>query len=234
MTTTTSPKSIDTEYSLIPLEASVTTDITRVAYGSHLVPLDVAGDFDLPQLIAQKMPSEGLPESWEKWGRRNRAAEADAVMFYCVDSKFSTLLREPWKLIDTGAKFSTEINVSSYEDDPFPVALAGLFRKRCATRVFQDAGINVFVDMHVDGISRTLIFNGVPDTHELYCTKYCLHDTDGNYLGMEAVYEDFDLVQQHVAEGVEPTFVVYNVPAKHMEEVTNNGWIPVKAIGKGA
>jgi hypothetical protein len=214
---------IEDEYIVMPLDASETgTEVC--AYGDHLVPLDAAGDFDLPLLIAQSADASELPAEWEKWGRVNRSEKADAWHTYASDAKFATLLRDPNKLIDTGAKYACEVNVSTFHEDPLPVGLAGLWRKRCVSRIWQDAGVKVFVDLHVVGFARGFVMEGVPRTHQLYCTRYKKNDLNGDYLGIEAVEQDYDLVMEHVSEDVTPLFVVYGVPSSLVAECEERGW----------
>lgn len=238
MTTTTPPISHqqteeinpeDTAYLLMPMEASE-IDTGTCSYGAHLVPLDTSGEYDLPLLLAQTATREELPTEWTKWGRVNRSSNADGWLHYTTDAKFQTLLRAPEKLIETGARFTSEINVSTFIEDPLPVALSQLWRKRCSSRVFQDAGVKVFVDLHVDGITRALVMEGVPKEHELFCTKYVKHNLDGDYLGMEAVIEDYDLVMDHVAEGTDVKFLVYGAPRSAAAEMEERGWIDVPPV----
>lgn len=216
----------DLEYMEFPLEASSIT-AESASYGIHLVPLDAAGDYDLPLLLPQTVNPADLPapDAWQKWGRVNRSSSAAAWHHYCTDAKFTTLLRDPKKLIDTGAKFTTEVNVSSYQLDPLPVTLAGLWRKRCVSRIWQDHGVAVAVDMHVSGLARELVFDGVDRNHNFFCTRYKARDLSGDYLGIEAVIDDYDLVLDFVGEDVKPTFVVYGVPASLTAECQERGWI---------
>ena len=233
MTISTAKQTETIEYDEFSLEATE-TGTSLVAYGQHLVPLDLDGEFELPQLLAQTIDStDELPgrNSWEKWGRVNRSSQAEAWHHYASDAKFQTLLRDPDKLIATGAKYTAEINVSSFETDPFPVAVSQLFRKRCVTRVWQDAGIKTFIDLHVSGVTRLLVMDGVPREHGLFCTRYKKNDLNGDHLGFEAVVQDHDLVLDHISEDVDPVFVVYGVPDRYQADCEKRGWywLPVSA-----
>ena len=232
MTTSTIPQQQEAEelhYLAFPLEATEVSAET-CAYGAHLVPLDLEGGYDLPQLIAQSATADELPTQWSKWGRVSRASQAEGWLHYATDAKFQSVLRAPEKLIETGARFTTEINVSSFIEDPMPVALSQLFRKRCSTRVFQDAGLKVFIDLHVDGITRALVMEGVPTDHTLFCTKYAKHNLDGEYLGIEAVLEDYDLARSHVDDSLDVLFAVYGAPRSAADEIKSRGWIDIPSI----
>ena len=128
-------------YEIIEVGASSTHGSTR-DYGVHPFPLEHTEEFELPILKAQQVPEEIIAgEDWLKWGRWKRDQKALAWHHYAADVKISTLLRNPQQLVESGAVMTTEINASSYGDDPLPVALASLWRKRCITRYWQDTGL---------------------------------------------------------------------------------------------
>ena len=220
------------EYEMLPLAASA-TDPTAASYGEHIVPIGALAQFELPQLESQKCP-ELVPyaHDWVKWGRKNRAEEAAAWHFYTNDGRFETVLRAPELIVKTGAEIVTEVNVSTSSFDPFPVALAGLWRKRCVTRVLQDAGIKVCIDMNVEGIQRGLTLIGVPSTHELYSTKYQATNIEGDPVGIDGLYEDYQAVIDHTDESVAPFFVVYGGGKQVAKECEEHGWFHIPATSK--
>ncbi|MDC0277452.1 DUF4417 domain-containing protein [bacterium] len=218
------------EYSTLPLSAS-TTDSNSRAYGDHPVTEEQAG-FELPLLLSQAMPEDGVPaaDEWKKWGRWKRATDGIAWHFYCSDAKFESVLRQPELLIDTGAKFATEVNTSSYVDDPFPVSIAGLWRKRTITRVWQDSGISCFIDLNVAGWVRELVLEGVPKTHQMYATKYMKTDLNGTPMGLDAVVDDFLLADSHVDEDVPICFCVYGGGQTVTDFCETNGWLWLPSV----
>lgn len=225
---TISPIIEEKEYPTLPLSASA-SDPDVVSYGDHPIVLDETSEFDIPSLIPQ-LVEDDLPgaEAFEKWGRKNRSENHEGVWHhYSADSKFETLLRDPNKLIDTGAIASVEVNVSTSAYDPFPVAIAGLWRKRCVSRIWQDAGLSVFVDVNVEGVARDLVFVGVPNDHCLYATKYQLNNIDGDPVGIDGLYDDWRIVRAHVTPLLDPLFVVYG-GGKQIEDICNQeGWLYV-------
>lgn len=215
------------EYQSIPLTASATTTVNEsVSSGLHPVPTSTdLTAFELPSLMAQAVDEVPSGDQWKKWGRWKRAGIAEAWHFYCTDSKFETLLRDPFKLINTGAEFAAEINVSSYGDDPLPVALAGLWRKRCISRIWQEQGVNVFIDLFVDGWTRELVLQGVPREHCCYATKFARTGLDGAPLGLDALAADFALAAAHCNRPEKLAFAVYGGGKQIAEICEAHNWI---------
>lgn len=223
MTSTIQPAAV--EYDIFEVSASTSYSDTR-DYGSHPAPLDYTEEFELPVLLAQKVP-EAIPsgEEWLKWGRWRKQKTSPAWHFYASDVKFASLLRDPGLLTDTGAVFAAEVNCSSFEDDPLPVALAAMWRKRCISRFWQDQGVNVFIDLNVAGWSREVMFDGVPTDHELFCTRYMKTDLSGDQAGVDLLYEDYEAVVNHVDDDADVLFAVYGGGKKLGELCAENGWL---------
>ena len=194
------------------------------SFGCHPSPaIDSLNQWDLPQLVAQSalpLPSE----CWEKWGRKGRSSQADAWHFFASDYKFESLLRQPTLLLRTGARQAIECNVSTFADDPLPVALAGLFRKRCVSQVWQMSGVEVFIDLNVCGRARKLVTVGVPRNHTLWASKWMLRDTTGVECRWKVLEDDFALARQHVDPELPLQFVVYGGGQKVRAGCDERGW----------
>lgn len=194
------------------------------SFGLHRIPAERGlNSWDLPQLIAQQ-GSFLPPEAWNKWGRKGRAAQAAAWHFYVQDYKFESLLRDPRLLLRTGAEQAIECNVSTYGDDPLPVALAGLFRRRCVTQQWQMAGVKVAIDLNVCGHARDLLTVGVPTTHTLWATKWMLRDTTAVEMRWEALEDDYALARRHVDSSLAVEFLVYGGGQKVRAGCLERGW----------
>ena len=210
---------------LIEVGASTSYSNTR-DYGVHPMPSLHTEDWELPVLIGQQVPDIlPEPEEWLKWGRHRRTKEAKAWHHYAADTKLTTLLRDPQQLVDSGSSFTTEVNSSSYSDDPLPVALAALWRKRCISRYWQDQGINVFVDVNVAGWTRELMFQGVPATHGLYATRYMKTDLSGHEAGTDLLWEDYGAVLDHCNTDTDILFAVYGGGKKVEEMCEEYAWL---------
>jgi hypothetical protein len=208
----------------IPLHCTETNTNQRY-YGNH--PLPTGTDvtlYDIPCLLPQDC-SPPPQEEWMKWGRWKRSETATAWHFYTTDTKFVSILRDPFKLVQTGARFAVEPNVSSYEGDPLPVALAGLYRKRCVSRIWQEQGVNVFVDLNVSGIARDNCLDGISRDHYLYATKYMKTDLGGNQCGIDTLMEDYQMAAYHVEKPSEIKFLVYGGGKKIQSLAQEKGWL---------
>ena len=68
-----------------------------------------------------------------------------------ADYKFLTVLRQPELVINTMPRIVIEPDPSSTADDPFPVSLAQLWRRRTFAACLQDADISVAVNLNCEG-----------------------------------------------------------------------------------
>ena len=133
-------------------------------------------------------------------------------------------------MVDTGAAFAVEVNVSSYGNDPLAVALAGLWRKRCISRIWQEQGINVFIDLFADGWTRELSLEGVPTSHCLYATKYAKTDLSGHELGLRGLLDDFVMAADHCDDHDNLIFAVYGGGGRVQQLCDENGWLYLPAF----
>lgn len=209
-----------------PLSASATRP-EICSYGSHKVPLDMTGSFDLPRLLPQQADSH-LPLSsveFVKWGRKNRVEHAEAVHFYASDNKFENALRHPDQVIDVKPTYFIEPNISTDISDPLAVALSGLWRKRCVSRVLQDHGLRCIIDLNVTGLARGLVTEGVSREHTLWGTKYQVKDLSGNPVGIDGLIDDWELANEHVDPSLDFDFIVYGGGERIRQECELNNWI---------
>ena len=177
----------------------------------------------MPELMPQQGPYLP-PDAWHKWGRKGRTTSADAWHFYVQDYKFESLLRDPRLLLRTGAAQAVECNVSTYGDDPLPVALAGLFRRRCVTQQWQMAGVKVAIDLNLCGIARELVTVGVPHDHTLWATKWMLRDTTKVEMRWAALEDDYAVARAHVLPELPVEFLVYGGGQKVRAGCEARGW----------
>lgn len=220
MTTTPSKN----KYNIIEIAASTAFGSQR-DYGSHPVPITQTGEFALPELIAQPFPDYIPPISeFRKWGRWRQDKQSEAWIHYAADVKLSSLLRDPQMLVQSGAKITTEINCSSFSDDPLPVALPTLWRKRCISRCWQDQGIQVAIDLNVEGWTRKLVFEGVPTDHSLFATRFITQK------GVKGLIDDFALITDHVQSGTKTLLLVYGGGKQIADLCAEYGWLHLPPI----
>ena len=206
-----------------PLSATATRP-SDISYGSHLVPDCESTDLDIPVLLAQ--PAKDLPSSdeWKKWGRWRRDTQSRCWHYYCNDYRFESTLRNPELLLQAGGQYAVEVNVSTYKDDPFPVVVSGLFRKRSVSRWWQEHGVTVFVDLNVCGVARELVLDGVPQDHGYFASKYQSKDLDGEPLGLEGLAEDYALALDHCGQE-NFHFLCYGGSKKVQAFCEEQGWL---------
>lgn len=162
-----------------------------------LLPSDNASG--VPSLIgsgACEIPTPVIP-----WGSVARGtANPGTWVFYVDDYRFSALLRDPLQLTATGCKAAVEPNTTLFEQTPRYEVLAAVGRKRRAARLWQEAGVLVFVDLNVPERWAEDCLLGVPRGWRAFATR--------GYANRQA-----DLVREHAiaayAAGGRPLLLVY-------------------------
>ena len=133
-----------------------------------LLPSDNA--FDVPSLRADVQGAIAPPVM--PWGALARGTHmAGTFVFYVDDSRFTALLRNPLQLNATGCTSAVEPNLTLSEQSPRAELIWAIFRKRYAARVWQDAGVSVFVDLNTPARFRELCMLGVPHGWRSFATR---------------------------------------------------------------
>lgn len=105
------------------------------------------------------------------WGSTARSIKsAGTVCFYCDDYRFNALWSHPERLMDSGAGAVVECNYSIFDDTPMAVAIWHTFRKRWLARFWQEAGLNIWVDICVPPHYAAINLIGVPRGWGHYAT----------------------------------------------------------------
>jgi hypothetical protein len=119
--------------------------------------------------------------------------------FYVDDSRFTALLRDPKRILESGCSAACEPNVTTFETTPRHEVVHAIGRKRAVARTWQDLGVPVFVDLNVPRRCHDLALLGVPKGWLAFATRgYSARPED-----LEAEYE---LAREH-ARG-EPLLLV--------------------------
>lgn len=209
-------------YDTIPVSASETIP-ESVGSGEHpIIDTDLA-EFDIPTIDAHRFDGDVESLEWTRWGRKNRAEEMDAVHFYANDYKFLTVLRDPALVINTGARLVIEPDTSSAEDDPFPVSLSAIWRRRNFAACLQDADVAVAVNLNCVGWLRDLVLTGVPTDYPYFATRYQAADLNGEPVGLEGLDEDYALAKEHCGDNPFD-FWVYSGGKVVRQYCEKNGW----------
>jgi len=106
------------------------------------------------------------------WGSVSRKADwVKTWHFYSDDYRWSKLIKQPWDLLPTRPVICCEMNISIFDDSPAALALAEIYKKRLASRLWQERGIEILVDLYVP--ERLMDWNllGVPAGWKAYSTR---------------------------------------------------------------
>ncbi|HEU4544380.1 MAG TPA: DUF4417 domain-containing protein [Jiangellaceae bacterium] len=106
------------------------------------------------------------------WGSRSRGAKMTGTwVFYVDDYRFGALEKQPLQLVATGCNGAAELNFTIYDQATRAEAIWATYRKRAVARQWQDAGINVLVDLNVPEQLRDLCLLGVPLGWRSFATR---------------------------------------------------------------
>lgn len=133
-------------------------------------PVDLSAvDLGMPQLNPELQQLTTM--DFKPWGQRDRTLPGTAFHFYTNDYRFSNLIQNPGKLIDTRPLAIIEPNFSSTPTTPPALALADIYHKRTLAARWQAAGIRVVVDLNVSRRLATLNLLGVPEGWRAYANR---------------------------------------------------------------
>lgn len=140
----------------------------HAAPSAHL-PTD--NEWQIPTLRADVPARVELPVI--PWGSVARASAIHRGILCCYvdDYRFARLLDDPLQLIETGCKQAVEPNVSLFLDTPMAYALWVTYRKRYCSRLWQDAGVGILVDLCVPAEFESINLIGVPRGYRWWATR---------------------------------------------------------------
>lgn len=127
---------------------------------------------DIPDL-SQDFQATGVTEPIVAWGSvaRTTRIPGGTWHFYVDDHRFRALLGDAAPVAESGAAQATELNVSIFDTTPRFEALARIGHKRGAARLWQRAGIRVFVDLNVPERYFEDNLLGVPSKWSAFSTR---------------------------------------------------------------
>jgi hypothetical protein len=111
--------------------------------------LPAANRLGIPDLDPDLAP-DGVPLPVWTWGQTSRKrANRGTWHHYTADYRFRAVEKNPLGLLATGCTAAVELNYSVYDDTPLAAALWTLYKKRYIARLWQRAGVLVFVDCNL-------------------------------------------------------------------------------------
>jgi hypothetical protein len=124
------------------------------------------------------------------WGSRRRGAiNTGTWSLYVDDYRFGAARTDPSVVTRTECYAATEINLSVRDQTPRAVALANTYEKRRIARLWQAAGVRVFVDLCVAPHCRDLNMLGVPPGWAAFATR-------GYASAPESLVEEYEAARQ--------------------------------------
>jgi hypothetical protein len=147
--------------------------------------------FDIPLLDINKQ-SKNLIAPYQKWGQKARKENGyiGTYHFYTDDYKFNAVWNDPFKLINNNPNSICEINYSLSELTPLAHGLSLIYKKRFISRLCQDNGINIIVDLYVPIKYDKYNLLGVPKGWRAYSTRGVASD-------FERLKEQYDIAINH-------------------------------------
>lgn len=183
--------------------------------------------FNIPSLRMDRQPL-CCTRPFFRFGEMRRTPEnagKGTLCFYEADTKFKNITLE--KILKQHPQFVVETNESIFDETDITEALSIIKRKRYMSRILQNYGIGIFVDMHVSIRYSKMNLIGVPKGYKAYCTK--------GTSNIELLEYEYDLARNH-AEGDDLIFVVYGGSKKCLDFCKDHAAIYVfpglKLIGK--
>lgn len=157
-------------------------------YDTIIYPTD--NELGIPTLRAD-LQAEHLIKPVLAWGSTRRTTPNNGTWhFYVDDYRWTNLLKNPTKFLDTRPTLSTELNLTLYEDTPPALAVSEIYKKRWFSRHIQDRGIRIFVDLYVPEKHRDWNLLGVPKGWRAYSTR-------GKSGELDLLTEDFETAKTH-------------------------------------
>jgi Domain of unknown function (DUF4417) len=134
------------------------------------VALPSDNNYDIPVLRLDRQG--GIEHPFVPWGSVARSNKMTGTWhFYVDDTRFNALSKAPLQVVSSGCKQLIELNVSLFDHTPAAYAYWATYRKRYAARTWQDAGLDVLVDLCVPERFARINLLGVPRGWKSYATR---------------------------------------------------------------
>ena len=103
--------------------------------------------------------------------RTHNMMGAGTLHFYTDDYRFNAVYEHPEKILQHNPANIVEPNFSLFVDTPIAFGMQAVYKKRMVSRLMQENGIGVFVDLNVAPKYYKLNMLGVPKGYASYCTR---------------------------------------------------------------
>ena len=140
-------------------------------YPESLFPTD--NDLEVPTLRLDVQPN-GVEIPFVLFGEQARTfdMEGNGVLhFYTDDYRFTSIFSNPQKVLKARPRNIVEPNYSLFTETPMAFGLQMIYKKRYFSRLMQEQGIGVFVDLNVASKYYKVNLLGVPAGYRSFCTR---------------------------------------------------------------
>lgn len=130
-----------------------------------------SNEYEVPDLLLERAANSAIVDPFVPWGTQKRGSSAGSIHFYVDDYRFQTIWDNPDQVINSGCAVIAEPNFSTDEYMPLAYGLFLVFKKRWFSRLMQESGLRVYVDLHVTDKFRDINLLGVPSGWNAFSTR---------------------------------------------------------------
>lgn len=178
-------------------------------------------EFDIPNLLLDCQPKNGLLLPFAGWGADTRAKKAISTYhFYVEDYRFTHIWNNPVSVLESGCAELVEPNLSLFDTTPIAYGLQQIYMKRWIARFWQECGAKVYADLNVS--QKFYHYNrlGIPDGYNAFTTRGYADRQE--YLKMEIQ------IAREISGKDNPNMIVYGGGEKIKELCIQNNLLYVE------
>lgn len=182
---------------------------------------DSNNEFDIPTLLMEQQPENGLLLPFAAWGADSRLRKDIATYcFYVEDYRFEAIWKDPTIVINSGCMAVVEPNLSLFDTTPIAYGLQQIYKKRWIARYYQECGIKVYADLNVSRKFKEYNKLGIPQGYNAFATR-------GYTDRVEYLLEEIEIARQ-ISGKDKPNMIVYGGGARIEQVAKENGLIYVE------
>ena len=143
----------------------------ELIYDDCLFPTD--NDLEIPTLRLDRQP-QVVSIPFLAFGEQKRTHNMmgnGTLHFYVDDYRFRSVYDHPEKILAHNPRNIVEPNFSLFNETPVAFGLQAIYKKRMVSRLMQENGLGVFVDLNVAPKFYKLNAIGIPPGYSSFCTR---------------------------------------------------------------
>ena len=178
-------------------------------------------EYDIPNLLLDCQPTNGLLLPFAGWGADTRAKKGISTYhFYVEDYRFANIWNNPIAVLESGCTEIVEPNLSLFDTTPIAYGLHQIYMKRWIARFWQECGAKVYADLNVSQKYYQYNRLGIPDGYNAFATRGYADRQE--YLKMEIQ------IAREISGKDNPNMIVYGGGEKIKELCTQNNVLYVE------